>query len=114
MKRGDIWLINLDPTIGAEIKKTRPAIIISHNDLGVLPLKLIIPITEWKSQYEIAPWMVNILPDTLNCLSKHSSADCYQIRSVSIERFINKIGVIENDILQKIEIALFQVLDLKL
>ncbi|MBS9524383.1 type II toxin-antitoxin system PemK/MazF family toxin [Litoribacter alkaliphilus] len=33
MNRGDIYLINLDPTIGAEIKKTRPCIIISNDDL---------------------------------------------------------------------------------
>jgi mRNA interferase MazF len=31
MKQGEIWLINLDPTIGAEIRKTRPAIIVSDN-----------------------------------------------------------------------------------
>jgi len=35
-KRGEIWLINLDPTIGAEIKKTRPAVVISSDGLGRL------------------------------------------------------------------------------
>ena len=34
MKQGEIWLITLDPTIGAEIKKTRPAIIVNDNTLG--------------------------------------------------------------------------------
>jgi len=34
MKQGEVWLINLDPTIGAEIKKTRPAIIVSDDSLG--------------------------------------------------------------------------------
>jgi mRNA interferase MazF len=37
MKQSEIWLINLDPTIGAEIKKTRPAIIVNDNSLGKLP-----------------------------------------------------------------------------
>ena len=37
MKRGEVWLVNLDPTIGAEIKKTRPAVIISSDLVGVLP-----------------------------------------------------------------------------
>ncbi len=46
MNRGEIWMINLDPTIGAEIRKTRPALIINHNDIGILPLKIIIPITD--------------------------------------------------------------------
>jgi len=44
MRRGEIWLINLDPTIGAEIKKVRPAVIVSDNAIGILPLKVIVPI----------------------------------------------------------------------
>lgn len=55
MKQGEIWLINLDPAVGAEIKKIRPAIIVSDDSLGKLPLKLIVPITDWNDRYEIAP-----------------------------------------------------------
>ena len=54
MKQSEIWLINLDPTIGAEIKKTRPAIVVNDNSLGKLPLKIIVPLTDWKERYEIA------------------------------------------------------------
>jgi mRNA interferase MazF len=46
MKRGEIWLINLEPTIGAEIKKSRPAIIVNDDALGKLPLKIIVPLTD--------------------------------------------------------------------
>jgi len=63
MKQGEIWLITLDPTIGAEIRKTRPAIVVNDNALGKLPLKVIIPLTDWKAPYSIAPWMVKIIPD---------------------------------------------------
>ncbi|MEI6435760.1 MAG: type II toxin-antitoxin system PemK/MazF family toxin [Bacteroidota bacterium] len=42
----EIWLINLDQTKGAEIQKTRPAIIVSDNSVGKLPLKIIVPITD--------------------------------------------------------------------
>lgn len=55
MKQNEIWLINLDPTVGYEITKTRPAIIVSDNALGKLPLKVIVPITDWKDRYEFAP-----------------------------------------------------------
>jgi len=34
-ERGDIWLVNFDPTVGAEIKKIRPAAIVSANNLGI-------------------------------------------------------------------------------
>jgi mRNA interferase MazF len=37
MKQNEIWLINLDPTIGAEIRKTRPGIIVNDDSLGKLP-----------------------------------------------------------------------------
>jgi mRNA interferase MazF len=36
-KRGDIWLANFDPTVGAEIKKVRPAVIVSYDGVGKLP-----------------------------------------------------------------------------
>jgi mRNA interferase MazF len=90
MKQGEIWLINLDPTVGAEIKKTRPAIIVSDDSLVKLPLKIIVPVTDWKDRYEIAPWMIKVEPNSKNGLNKDSSADCFQVRSVSQERFVKK------------------------
>lgn len=95
MKQSEIWLIDLDPTRGAEIQKRRPAIIVNDNALGKLPLKIIVPITDWKERYNVAPWMIKLNPNNLNGLSKESSADCFQIRSVAQERLIKKIGVVE-------------------
>ncbi len=46
MKQGEIWEINLSPTVGAEIKKKRPAVIINDDAIGILPLKVIVPITK--------------------------------------------------------------------
>ena len=102
MLKSEIWLINLDPTVGAEIKKTRPAIIVSEDSIGILPLRVIVPLTDWKEHYEIAPWMVRIDPDTTNGLSKPSAADAFQIRSLSQARFINRIGRISTVHLQDI------------
>lgn len=48
MRQGEIWLVSLDPTIGAEIKKTRPVIIGNDNTLGKLLLKIIVPVKDWK------------------------------------------------------------------
>lgn len=103
MKQNEIWLINLDPTIGAEIKKKRPAIIVNNDALGKLPLKIIVPLTDWKTKYNSIPWMIKVNPDNENHLTKISSADCFQIRSVSEKRFINKIGEIDSNILKKIQ-----------
>jgi mRNA interferase MazF len=109
MKQNDIWLIDLDPTIGAEIQKKRPAIIVNDNALGKLPLKVIVPITDWKDRYDIAPWMVKIEPDNINGLSKTSAADCFQVRSLSQERLIKKIGSIDDNTLADIKQALKKV-----
>jgi mRNA interferase MazF len=106
MKQSEIWLINLDPTVGAEIRKTRPAIIVNDNALGKLPLKLIVPLTDWKERYEIAPWMVKVLPSKINNLSKESSADCFQVRSVSEDRFTKQIGRVNEETMEQIREAL--------
>ena len=94
MKRGEIWLVNLDPTIGSEIKKTRPAVIISSDLVGILPLKIIVPFTNWKDRYETASWMVRIDPDGNNGLSKSSASDGLQVHSVSQQRLIKRLGVL--------------------
>lgn len=94
MKRGEIWLVNLDPTIGSEIKKTRPAVIISSDLVGILPLKVIVPFTDWKDRYASAPWMVRIDPDDNNGLSKPSASDGLQVRSVSQQRLVKRLGVL--------------------
>ena len=112
MKQNEIWLINLDPTVGAEIRKTRPAVIVNDDALGKLPLKIIVPITDWKDHFSIAPWMIKIDSSPQNGLSKASSIDCFQIRSVSETRFVRKIGVIDNLSQDKIKIALTRVLSI--
>ena len=103
MKQNEIWLISLDPTIGAEIKKTRPAVIINDNALGKLPLKIIVTVTDWKDNYSIIPWTIQSNPSAQNGLTKNSSLDCFQIRSVSQQRFIRKIGIIDQGIQEKIK-----------
>jgi mRNA interferase MazF len=92
MRRGEVWLINLDPTIGAEITKIRPSVIVNDDSIGVLPLKVIVPITDWKDRYAIAPWMVRLEPDRVNNLEKLSAADTFQVRSVAQERFVRRLG----------------------
>jgi mRNA interferase MazF len=46
MLRGEIWLVNLEPTVDSEIKKTKPFTIVNDDAIGVLPLKVIVPITD--------------------------------------------------------------------
>lgn len=106
MKQKEIWLINLDPTVGAEIKKTRPCVILNEDSIGALPLKVVAPVTDFKDKYGDVPWMVKIVKNNLNRLDKSSAIDAFQVRCVSKERLVRKIGVISDDDLQKVLQAL--------
>jgi mRNA interferase MazF len=110
MQRGEIWLVNLDPTIGSEIRKTRPAVIVSSDLVGILPLKVIVPFTEWKERYAQASWMVKIDPDEQNGLRKSSAADALQIRSVSQQRLAQKLGALSSVQVAKIIQAVMTIL----
>jgi len=91
-RRGEIWLVNLDPTVGSEIKKTRPVVVVSSDAVGALPIKLCVPITQWQEKFANNIWHVRIEPDGHNNLKKTSTCDALQVRCLSQERFIKKCG----------------------
>jgi mRNA interferase MazF len=112
MRRGEIWLVALEPTVGAEIGKTRPAVIVSDETVGILLLEVIVPITDWKERYTQRNWMVRLEPSRENGLAKLSAADTFQVRSVSQQRFVRQIGVLSDTIMEDLSEALAIVLDL--
>jgi mRNA interferase MazF len=111
MRQGEIWEINLSPTVGSEIKKNRPAVIINDDAIGILPLKVIVPITTWKDRYQGAMWMVRIDPDSENMLSKISAIDTFQIRSISTKRLVRKVGSASSNVLDQVKTAIKAVID---
>src|ERR1700674_5250426 len=86
-KRGEIWLIDFDPSVGAEIQKVRPAVVISLDTVGRLPLRMVVPITDWKPKYAGYPWFVELPVMGTNGLAKDSGADAFQTKSISLFRF---------------------------
>ncbi|GHU59993.1 mRNA interferase [Spirochaetia bacterium] len=106
INRGEIWLIELDPTVGAEMRKTRPALVISDNAIGKLPLRVVVPLTGWKEHFQSWPWLVRIESGAENGLGKASAADCFQIRSVSVDRMVNRLGVVEPEIVAQVQAAI--------
>lgn len=112
MKQGEIWEVNLDPTVGAEIKKKRPCVIINDDAIGILPLKIVVPITEWNKDFEEMLWFVKLTPNAVNNLKKISAIDCFQVRSVSELRLVRNIGVIQEKDLSRIKISLKAIFDI--
>lgn len=45
-RRGELWRANLEPTRGDEMRKTRPVIVLSVNEIGRLRLRIVVPLTE--------------------------------------------------------------------
>jgi len=114
IKRGDIWLVNFEPTEGTEIKKKRPAVVISSDSIGKLPIKLIAPFTGWQASFTNSIWHVKIVPDSTNNLRKTSSVDALQVRGVDVKRFIPpKLGVLSQDQIEEIISALAAVVELE-
>jgi len=112
MNRGEVWQVNLDLTVGAEIKKSRPAVLVGRDAIGVLALRIIVPLTEWRGAFDQAPWLVKISPSPENGLTKDSAADTFQVRSVSTTRLIRKLGRLAQDDMEAIKQGLAICLEL--
>lgn len=109
--RGEVWIVNFDPTIGTEIKKTRPAVVVSSDAIGILPIKLIAPVTFWREYFSRNIWHVKIESDEENGLTKTSAVDALQIRGVDIQRFVKKLGSVENTVIEEIVTAIAAVIE---
>jgi mRNA interferase MazF len=103
--------VNLDPTVGSEIRKTRPAIVLSSDGVGRLPVKLVAPITDWKDHYARNIWHVRLDPTTANGLAKPSAVDALQLRALDRARFVRRLGQIPDDTLEEIGLAIAAVIE---
>jgi mRNA interferase MazF len=112
MHRGEIWLVNLNPTVGTEISKTRPCVIVNDDAIGILPLKVIVPITDWKDSFAARAWMVRLEPNAESNLAKISAVDTFQIRSVSEDRLVRRLGALSEPEMLLISQALGIVLNI--
>ena len=88
VKRGEVYWVNLDPTIGTEIRKTRPALIISPDDMNaVLPRVIVAPLTSKGQPLGCRP--------EVEFKGKPSRILLDQIRTVDKQRLGGKMGEIE-------------------
>jgi mRNA interferase MazF len=102
--RGEVWLVNFDPTIGAEIQKTRPAVVI-QNDVGnrMSPITIVAAITSTLKQPY--PFQVKI-PAGRGGLDTDSVATLNQIRSIDQQRLVRRLGVLSAEIMEAVDAAI--------
>src|SRR4051794_30041658 len=101
VKQFEVYLVNLDPTVGSEIKKTRPALIISPNEMNENIRTIIVaPMTTKGSPY----------PTRISCefAGKEGQIVLDQIRTVDKVRLVKKLGSIESKIQKKVSLALVE------
>lgn len=110
-KRGEVWWVDLNPTKGSEIRKTRPVVVISSDTLRALPLRLVVPITGWKQQFKKQYSHVYLSPSKLNGLGKASAADTLQLRATALERFQSKLGSLTASELAEVAAAIAAVVE---
>lgn len=109
-RRGEIWLVNFDPKVGAEMGARHPALVVSRNDVGVLPLRVIVPITTFQASFAGVPWMLELLPDKANGLRHKSVADCFQPRSFDLSRFVTRWGTLDESSVDQVARTVAQVI----
>ncbi len=112
ISRGEVWQVNLDPTIGDEMRKVRPAVVVSRDALGALARRVLVPITAWQDRFQGSDWLVRLDPDSVNGLEKSSAADTLQVRSLATQRLVRRLGRLAPADLKRIEAGLRLVLEL--
>ena len=105
-KRGEIWQVDFDPAVGAEIRKVRPAVVMTATGVGRLPLQIVVPVTDWRPHFAKASWFVHLPASPTNGLSKDSGADAFQVKSLSNGRFVHRLGVVTDPQLDAIASAI--------
>ena len=90
VRRFDIWLVELDPTVGSEVNKTRPCMVISPDEVNHhLKTAIVLPLTSTIKDY----------PTRVNCIfqNKRGQLVIDQIRSVDKKRLIKKLGTMNQE-----------------
>ena len=102
--RGQVWLVSLDPAIGAEIKKTRPAVVIS-NDVNnqYSGTVTILPVSD--PGEKVYPFEVLLSPEDVG-LHKPSKIKCQQIRTVDKRRLLKLLGTVRYPAIDQIDRAI--------
>lgn len=112
-KQGEIWYVNLEPTVGVEIKKARPVVVVSSDALNSphWKMRIVVPCSAWQDRFQDKFFKVRIPASEETGLKKDSAAIVLQVRSLSLDRFQDRLGQVTPDILQELIAGLILGLD---
>jgi mRNA interferase MazF len=110
---GAIWLVKFDPSIGTEIRKTRPAVIVSDTPFNIRSKVVVLPITSAtpKDPRLLQIW-VPVSPSQMNGLDRESFIVCVDPATFDKRRLVQYLGQIEIEQIEKIKAILARLLNL--
>ena len=109
--RGEIWDVDLEPVEAGELDKTRPVVVISSPAFDMLDTRVVVPITRWQPRFAGHGNKVRIPRARTNGLDYDSAADFAQVRAVSLNRFLERRGILKPDLLEDIVAGVVVVID---
>ena len=110
---GSLWLIRFDPSIGTEIRKTRPAMIISGTLFNRRSKITVLPVTSVSPQNpRLLAVMVPVSPTASNALDTESFVSCVEPMTFDKRRFVQYLGDLEPEHIQQIKSVLITFLEL--
>jgi mRNA interferase MazF len=113
---GSIWTVNFDPSIATEIRKTRPALVISNTLFNVARRKItVLPFTSTRfNDHRVSPALVVVPTSPLNGLSIDSVLVCVEPMTFDKVRLIQRVGDLEPELLEQVQHILGQYLGFNL
>jgi mRNA interferase MazF len=109
---GSIWLVNFDPSIGTEIRKTRPAMIISGTLFNQRRKVTVLPITSSSPDSRLLPVVVALEPDPNNGLNTDSFIVCIDPMTFDKQRLVKQLGLLNIDKIHQVQAILRSYLEL--
>lgn len=100
--RGEVWLVRLPRAVGAELQRDRPAVIVSSAAFDPAPVRIVVPLTRWRDEFADSINKVRIEASDRNGLHEDSAADFLQVRSVALERLIERLGELDAALVEEI------------
>ena len=111
----EIWNISFDPSIGSEIRKTRPALVLSNTYYNIASGTIfVVPITSTEPKIKNLSFYVKLSKNDQTKLKKDSFINISQFRAVSKLRFVHKVGKCEKHILEVVAKKMLEILDLNI
>ncbi|MFN8075775.1 MAG: type II toxin-antitoxin system PemK/MazF family toxin [Kineosporiaceae bacterium] len=109
VRRGQVWVVDLDPVLGSEANKTRPAVVVSNDAANGAVARLgrgtvtVVPVTS--STTRVLAFQV-ALPKGAGGLDRDSKAQAEQVRTVDVRRLVSRLGELDAPLVHRLDAAL--------